>query len=376
MTQWNEETEEFEKDGKNHSQDKDLQTAELDPNILVTSGSSDRRKQRLFIIYSLFAIFALSLIIGGGFFIVGMFTPKESYKTEELAFNKNAVEDNTIEAQKNEIINQQNTNSSDSQIDPGAINDTPTENPDIPSPPSPPRPPEKPVPKIHNYTMIDYNNDNGSNINGLPKRFAANIGLADATRYDNSVASIDRVKPTYRLGKGKNILCTLQSKIDTSQPGMVTCVVSKDVYSDDGKMILIDKGSMVIGEQKNSLMGRDRVFVAWSQIRTPSNVNVYVDSPMADSLGAPGINGKINKQHLKKFMLGTLISIIKSGEDYAILKNSDNNEVHLDRSNLDQMIASMSDNLIKQEKLVVQPGTLVNIQLVRDLDFSRAYEKI
>ncbi|MCV2508823.1 MAG: hypothetical protein N4Q32_00065 [Neisseriaceae bacterium] len=332
-----------------------------EPNELINTDKSGYKKKQ-FIIMSVFVALVLAILLGGVYVLYDMVKPKEAYTTESLKLDLKE-EDNTIESQKQEILSEQ-------------LGQEPIRNEEVEvvytPPPTAPMPVVKAPPKQYFYGMNEFKEDQ----NKSAQQSLASDGIAKTTKYNNSSAEISNIEPSYRLGKGRSLLCTLQTKIDTSYPGIVTCLISKDVYSDDGKIILIDKGSMVIGEQSGgSSSGQRRVFVSWSEIRTPENVLVSIDSPMSDSLGASGVDGKINNQFFKKFLVGTMISLIGAGEDYVILKNSKGNEVTLNnRGDIDQLLDGLSDELIEQPTLKVNPGTPVNIHLVRDLDFSGVYQ--
>lgn len=201
--------------------------------------------------------------------------------------------------------------------------------------------------------------------------------------HDFVSADFEAIPARYRISKGQNILCTLKNKIDTSYPGIATCVIAKPVFSDDGTTILIERGSIVIGKQAGGLSGTHRAFINWTEIKTPHDITIKISAPVSDSLGAAGINGKINYQLLKKFFLSTAISVIETGENYLVekAKKPRSAVVNLDSSNeipmpqqFDELYKSMNEELIEKKTLVVNPGTQINVQLNQDLDFSKVYK--
>ena len=201
--------------------------------------------------------------------------------------------------------------------------------------------------------------------------------------HDFVSADFEAIPSRYRLSKGHNILCTLQNKIDTSYPGIATCVIAKPVFSDDGTTILIERGSIVIGKQAGGLSGTHRAFINWTEIKTPHDITIKISAPVSDSLGSAGINGKINYQLLKKFFLGTAISVIGTGESYLVekAKRPSSAVVNLNSSNempepqqFDELYRSMNEELIEKRTLVVNPGAQINVQLNQDLDFSTVYK--
>lgn len=68
------------------------------------------------------------------------------------------------------------------------------------------------------------------------------------------------------------------------------CTVSRDVYSADGTVKLIDKGAVVTGEQNSGIQnGQNRVFVLWSRLRNPDQTIVNLDSSGTNALGSAGV---------------------------------------------------------------------------------------
>ncbi len=104
-----------------------------------------------------------------------------------------------------------------------------------------------------------------------------------------------QVLPTQRLllPKGAFIDCTLETAIDSTLPGMTTCVMATDAFGVDGKVVLLERGTKLIGETRGQVQqGSARVFVLWTEARTPTGVVVPLASPGADELGRSGLAGR------------------------------------------------------------------------------------
>ncbi|MDK4603528.1 TrbI/VirB10 family protein, partial [Kingella kingae] len=73
--------------------------------------------------------------------------------------------------------------------------------------------------------------------------------------------------------KGTNILCTLDTQIITTRAGFTRCLITRDVYSVNGKVLLLEKGSKIIGEQTTAMLqGQARVGILWNEVTTPKGV--------------------------------------------------------------------------------------------------------
>lgn len=104
-----------------------------------------------------------------------------------------------------------------------------------------------------------------------------------------------RMLPAQRLlmPKGAFIDCTLESAIDSSLPGMTTCITATDTFGVDGKVVLMERGTKLTGETRGEVQqGASRLFVLWTEARTPAGVIVPLDSPGADALDVPDCPGR------------------------------------------------------------------------------------
>lgn len=190
-----------------------------------------------------------------------------------------------------------------------------------------------------------------------------------------------RADLTYLLGKGTNIACTLHTRIVTTQPGITRCLVNQDVYSKNGKVLLIERGSEVIGEQTSALIhGQARVFVLWNTIETPSGVSVEINSPTADSLGAAGQQAYVETHFWQRFSGAIMLSMIDDVLSIASNSNrSRDRQYQFDstRDSTRDMAAIALENTINIPPTgYVNQGTLINVMVARDVDFSDIYQLV
>ena len=183
------------------------------------------------------------------------------------------------------------------------------------------------------------------------------------------------------LTKGAFIPCNLKTRLETQIAGMVLCVLPRDIYSSNGKVILLEKGSIVTGEfQRSAEMGMSRIFVLWTRIQTPKGVYVNIDSPATDELGGSGIAGKVKNHWWKRFGNALLFSLIQDGitSGFDRLSRDDNNNNNIVYSNSQ----STSDEIIKEilkstsnipPTIYRGQGSTVGIYLGRDLNFESVY---
>ncbi|TIQ00556.1 MAG: TrbI/VirB10 family protein [Mesorhizobium sp.] len=109
----------------------------------------------------------------------------------------------------------------------------------------------------------------------------------------------------------------LETAINTDLPGMVRAVVREDVYSLDGRRVLIPKGSRLTGEYKSGIArGQTRVFIVWNRMIRSDGVSVNIGSPGADSLGRGGMAGRVDRHWLERFGSAIVLSIVGGAAEY------------------------------------------------------------
>lgn len=118
----------------------------------------------------------------------------------------------------------------------------------------------------------------------------------------------------YLITKGTIIHCILQTALDSSLPGMSVCEINRDILSNSGKVVLLEKGTKVVGEYRGGLrQGDKRIFVLWTRAETPHGVIINLDSPASDPLGRSGFDGTIDTQFWTRFGGALLLSLVDTG---------------------------------------------------------------
>lgn len=183
---------------------------------------------------------------------------------------------------------------------------------------------------------------------------------------------------SYLLTKGTMIDCALQTKLDTTVPGMTSCVVTQPIYSDNGKVLLIDRGSVVTGEyQSNMRQGMARIFVLWDRVKTPNGVVVSFDSPGTDALGAGGVPGYVNNHFWKRFGGAIMLSLIQDTTAALVANQQSGQTIQFGNTSsaTDEMAAEALKATINiPPTLIKNQGERVGIYIARDLDFRSVYE--
>lgn len=196
-----------------------------------------------------------------------------------------------------------------------------------------------------------------------------------------SVSARVIANPTLTLAKGTIPNCTLNTAIRTGQPGFVKCTIAYDIYSMDGRVVLMEKGTVIDGEYQTGISaGQTTIFVLWNEARTPNFVTVNLASPATDGLGRAGIPAYVDNKFLDRFAGAIFFSLFEDITAAAAQRGSGNSQggnVNLYNSTQTSSKA-LVEEMLKQgstakREAYKNQGEAVNIYIARDVDFSTVY---
>jgi type IV secretion system protein VirB10 len=232
----------------------------------------------------------------------------------------------------------------------------------------------------------------------------------------NKPVEVAKAEQTKRIDalvpQGTMIRGVLETAVQTDLPGMVRAVTTEDIWSFDGRRILIPAASRMIGEYNAGIaQGQTRAFIVWTRLLRADGISMNLGSIGTDELGRSGSAGDVNNHYLKRFGAAGVLSIISAGTQlmaatgtrkttytkpiqttttdiatgkitYSTIYPEDNNEGN-DLAMQGAALAAQSFTQLAQEALKAQinipptitidQGTPVSIFVRRDLDFSDHY---
>ncbi len=200
-------------------------------------------------------------------------------------------------------------------------------------------------------------------------------------------SSTPRVKATtlgdrsLTLPKGTAFTCALKTRVISATSGLVGCQVQRDVYSDNGRVLLIERGSHLDGEYRIASVrpGTVRIPVLWTRIRTPHGVTVDVESPGTGQLGESGIDGHVDNRWGDRIGAAMLLSLIDDSVKLVIQNQMQDREADTivlpsTTENTSKLAEKVLDSTINIPPLIYQnQGGIVGIYVARDVDFSSVY---
>lgn len=243
----------------------------------------------------------------------------------------------------------------------------------------------------------------GGNEEDSNRRFLNDAEGAVVAAHAQPIKRIDALVPQGYMIKG-----VLETAIQSDLPGMVRASISEDVYSFDGRRVLIPKGTMLTGEYRSGILrGQTRVFVVWTRMLRADGVSLMLGSYGTDQLGRSGLTGDVDNHFLQRFGGAALLTITGGVAQFVAalgnLQNSQPTQFVLDPTTntlvpisavtQNQIVAnggqiaaqSMSQGITKMAEMAlsndinipptinVDQGTRIIVFVKRDLDFSDLY---
>jgi len=210
-------------------------------------------------------------------------------------------------------------------------------------------------------------------------------GLLSPTSTPKAMA-LRTFDPSLTIPKGDAINCAMTTRVVTEISGFTSCIVSENVYSANGKVLLIERMSEIQGEYTAvGQPGQRRVYVLWSRVRKPGGITIDIASPSTDTLGAAGIDGIVDNRWFERIGSAYMLSIFKdflaanaastaggaagvnTATGSALFQNS------ISTSNtLAEKVLSQSINI--KPVVYAHQGERISIYVARDLDFSGIYQ--
>ncbi len=216
-------------------------------------------------------------------------------------------------------------------------------------------------------------NDQNELIANANERFlrdASDAGVAEAT-------AVTLENQDTLITQGTFISGVLETAINSDLPGMIRAIVDQNVYGRTGQVVVIPKGSRLVGRYNANLTGgQARVFVVWSRLERPDGVVADIGSPGVDGLGVAGLGGFVDNHIVERFGAATFLTVLGplvavAGESI-IDSNSEQAQSALQDSqqNASRVAEIALENSISRPPTIhVDQGARINVFVNRDISF-------
>lgn len=272
---------------------------------------------------------------------------------------------------------------------------------EVVQPPMAPAPAEEAFPKRYTSKLIALDNSVGGNDGGnLSEEDSSGVTVAGDDRnskYLNAASNLaDRSAKVRQIERtdamlleGTLIPGILETAINSDLPGQLRAITSQDVYSFDGRRVLIPTGTRLIGEYQSEVTrGQKRIFVIWTRLIRNDGVSVRLNSIGTDGLGRSGLTGHVDNKFRERFGAAIMLSIVGAGASYLTGYGSERTSGNSDdaargaelaRETIAETFSDMantvlSENLRIAPTISVHQGERIFVYVRQDLDFSAVYD--
>jgi type IV secretion system protein VirB10 len=199
-----------------------------------------------------------------------------------------------------------------------------------------------------------------------------------ASREEGGVdgAALDPVRATrvrrlsMTVPQGTLIPAVLETALDSTRPGLVRAIVSRDITGFDGTRVLIPRGTRLFGEYQSDMApGQNRALVQWTRLVRPDGVSVAIASPAADLQGRAGVQGRVDSHFLERFGGALLQSVLNLGSTLVTRDIGGDAPVIVASAGAVTAPAATTGSR-GQATLRVEAGARVGVLVARDLEFS------
>ena len=220
----------------------------------------------------------------------------------------------------------------------------------------------------------------GTNMNAPPQANPALFGSMERSATPTVTAGLLGNR-SLTMPKGVLFTCSLKTRVISATSGFVGCQVQRNVFSDDGKVVLAERGSHLDGEYRVVQVrpGVTRIPVLWTRLRTPNGVTVDLDSPGTGALGESGIGGYVDNRWPERIGAAMLVSLI---DDAVKIAATDSNPATGSTTVLLPSTTAAGSKLaekVLEATINIPPllyrnqGSVVGVYVARDVDFSKVY---
>lgn len=113
----------------------------------------------------------------------------------------------------------------------------------------------------------------------------------------------------------KAITAVIAVPIDTRNPVTAVAMVDRDIYGNNGRTVVIPRGSKLIGSPGVS---DTRVGIAWKQLIRPDGTRFVFDAESGDAMGRGGVPGRVNERNLQRYGFSLIPTLVSAGVTAAL----------------------------------------------------------
>ncbi|MFH4354444.1 MAG: TrbI/VirB10 family protein [Neisseriaceae bacterium] len=365
---------------KRELQPQDEELLEYNQELNEENAKSELYRKKLFhLVFFLFAVVIFSLIVWalvskGNNYINSLTAKSTQEKTAQNDADALLNEMTKVRQQMSETEPVEEDSTSDVDIDDLLGSDDSTG--DKPAAPAKPAAPSAPKPPSQAY--LDKITPTLNN----PKLASEDKQAPHLSAYRQNL------NPDYLLPQSTVIKCNLMNDVVSTMESDTKCLVTKNVFSANGKRVLVPSGSIASGASLAGMVkGQRKMFITWDRLLTPEGVVIPLESSQSiDKTGELGHQASVKSNFLVRFGNALMISVLSTAVNTgfenivpATIHNDENNtknKVNIDvsdaKNSMDMSLETLKNEIDIQPVGQIKRGTIVNILVSQDIDFSEA----
>ena len=185
----------------------------------------------------------------------------------------------------------------------------------------------------------------------------------------------------FLLSRGTNLRCTTKEEIISEYPAPLDCTVTKDVYSDNRKNLLIRQGDVISGEMNVQMtQGKGKLFSSFTLLRGQrgdDGIQADFASIAGGPMGSAGIDAYVDNHWGARFGNSIMLAFIQ--DVFASARNSTQKSSDYQVNNTENNANDMANKALENSINIpptgyVLPAKTINIYVMRDIDFSSVYK--
>ncbi|MDY4324192.1 VirB10/TraB/TrbI family type IV secretion system protein [Pectobacterium sp. CHL-2024] len=216
--------------------------------------------------------------------------------------------------------------------------------------------------------------------------------ITSSTEANDANPGVAKVTSVRRLGLDPNLYlpvdryipCSMMRRFVSDVGGRISCLIGEDIYSANHYVKLLPAGTVARGFYRTGALqhGRSRMFVIWTELRTPEPGSLQiplVDTDATGPLGEAGISGWIDTHFWERFgnalMLSTVQDVAAATSDSAPGKDRNTDYTENTRAAASEMAKTALENSINiPPTMYLNQGDVIGIMTGTDIDFSSVYQ--
>ena len=174
------------------------------------------------------------------------------------------------------------------------------------------------------------------------------------------------------------LICIMDTAIDTDVAGPFQCHLDRDAVSPTN-VVLMEKGTNIIGGYGSGTReGQSRVVAVTGFATTPNGVVVPLGGPIADQLGAGGVEGSVDNHWMQRLGGALLLSLVDGAFQLAQSELQKAGSTNLNISS-GSGVSSLASQLLAKTinippTITINQGTTVALWNTGIIDFSPSYK--